>query len=268
MSNARTNNPFANAPAADDDFDSSFAGDVLTSKMEAFAAAWARTGNKAAAYREAYNVHPHTLPNSVWKNANRVASLAKVQRRYDELMRQASLETIVTIRELLQLEWDIATADPNEIAYIAKRACRYCYGINHRYQWVDTEEHFEACVKALDEGKKPPSDAGGVGYTRGLEPADDCPHCLGLGIEETVLNDTRKLTGKARRLYAGLDYKNGQWVVKLHDQIKAREQVGRMLGAFKDALDLRTPAEKTQGSKIPDGLSEQEAARAYLGMLG
>lgn len=237
--------------------------------MEAFAQAWARTGNKAAAYREAYRVRPETLPQSVWANASRLAALAKVQRRYDELMRQAAFDTIVTIRELLQLEWDIATADPNEIAYVAKRACRYCYGLDNRYQWVDIDEHFDACVKALDEGKKGPSNAGGFGFIRGREPADNCPQCLGLGIDETVVNDTRKLTGKARKLYKGLDYKNGQWVVQMHDQHKAREQVGRMLGAFKDGgLDMRTPAEKAQGDKIPDGASEQEAARAYLGFLG
>lgn len=269
MTEQRKTVTYLHSPAVDDDFDKAFASDTLTPKMERFAQAWARTGNKAAAYRDAYNVHPNTLPNSVWASANKIASLGKVQRRYDELQRAAALETIVSIRELLQLEWDIATADPNEISYIAKRCCRYCYGVNHRYQWVDTEEHFEACVKALDEGQKTPSDAGGVGFTRAREPADDCPQCLGLGIDETVMNDTRKLTGKARRLFKGLDYKNGQWVVQLHDQTKAREQVGRMLGAFKDAgIDMRTPAEKSQGTKIADGVSEQEAARQYLGMLG
>lgn len=252
-------------PEADD---SGCVGETCTDKQELFAQEWARTGNKAAAYRIVYQPDPRTAPGSVWSAASRVAAIPAVAKRHAELVQSAALETVVSIREALQWQLDIATADPNEIAYVAKRACRHCYGEGHRYQWIDDDEYMRACIKAIDAKGNPPDDLGGYGYSRAMEPAVECPHCLGQGIPEEVVNDTTKLTGKARKLYKGLDYKNGQWVVTMHDQEKAWEKVCRMLGAFNDKLDLRTPSERKAATKLPDGLNEQDAARAYLSLLG
>lgn len=247
--------------------DSDCVGDTCTAKQDAFARAWAETGNQSAAYRKAYNVHPDTLPQSIWVNASRVAAIPCVRRRFEEIRQQLALETIISVRDALQWQLDIATADPNEIAYIAKRACRHCHGIDHAYQWIDDAEYMAACVEAIDKQKECPTDTGGYGYTRAKDPAQSCPSCLGNGITENVLNDTRNLTGKARKLYKGLDIKNGELVVTMHDQAKAWEMVCRMLGAFNDKLDLRTPADRAAAARMPDNVGEQEAARAYLAML-
>lgn len=248
------------------DDDGTVAGETCTAKQDAFARAWAETGNQAAAYRIAYNVHERTLPGTVWSYASRIASLPCVRKKAEEYRQQIALETIVTVRDALQWQLDIATADPNEVAFIAQRACRYCYGQDHRYQWIDDDEYTKACVEAMDDGLVPPTDEGGYGYTRALDPHDDCPACLGEGLAESVIRDTRKLTGKARKLYKGADYKNGQLVVLMHDQQKAWENVCRMLGAFNDKLQLLNPAKLPE--KLPEGLSEQDTARAYLAMLG
>lgn len=253
-------------PGVIDDGDS--VGESCTARQDAFALVWAETGNQSAAYRKAYNVHPDTLPGTVWSAASRIAAIPCVRRKYDEYKQQLALETITSAREMLQDLVDIATADPNEIAYVAKRACRHCYGEGHKYQWVNSDEYIAACVEAIDKQKDMPSDAGGYDYTRAKEPVLTCPHCLGNGIPENVINDTRNLTGKARKLYKGIDIKNGELVVTMHDQVKAREMACRILGAFNDKLDLRTPADRVAASKMPDNVGEQEAARAYLAMLG
>lgn len=256
---------FVKTPAPDDD--AGTVGIECTAKQDAFARAWAETGNQAAAYRLAYKVHERTLPGTVWSAASRIAALPCVRKKAEEYRQQIALETIVTVRDALQWQLDIATADPNEVAYIAHRACRYCYGVNHLYQWIDDDEYITACAKALDdEEKTPPSDDGGYGYTRALDPVSTCPQCLGEGITESVVRDTRKLEGKARKLYKGVDYKNGQLVVVMHDQAKAWENVCRILGAFNDKLQLTDPKKAPQ--TLPEGLTEQDTARAYLAMLG
>lgn len=255
-------------PAPDDDSGTVGESGQCTVKQDNFARALAETGNASAAYRIAYNVHEHTMPNVVWASASRLAALPHVKKRIQEIQQQLVLETIVSAREALQWQLDIATADPNEVVYVAVRACRNCHGIGHKYQWVDEDEFIVACAKTMDEGKVPPDDVGGYGYSRGASPALDCPNCLGAGLQETVIKDTTKLTGKARKLYAGAKQdRYGQIEVKLHDQKAAWEMVCRMLGAFNDKLDLRTPAERKGATKIPDGLSEQETTRAYLAML-
>ncbi len=242
-------------------------GATCTPKQDAFALEWAATGNQAAAYRKTYAVSERTLPQTVWVSASRIAAIPCVRRRYEEYRQQLALETITSAREMLQDLVDIATADPNEITYVAKRACRHCYGKDHAKQWVDDDEYEQACIEAIDKQLPCPSDEGGYGYDRALEPVLTCPHCLGNGLTEHVINDTRNLSGKARKLYKGMDIKNGELIVTMHDQIKAREMACRILGAFNDKLDLRTPADRAAASKMPENVTEVDAARHYLTLI-
>lgn len=238
----------------------------LTDKQENFAREWARTGNKAAAYRLSYNVGANTAPNTVWVNSSRIADRPGVVKRFNEHLQAAALETLCTVQEALAWQLDIATANPNDIGYVALRACRHCYGIDGAYQWIDEDEFTRAAMVAFDEKRDPPNEAGGYGYTRARDPEPTCAHCLGAGISETVINDTRKLTGKALKLFKGVDFKNGQWVVTMHDQGAAWERVCRMLGAFNDKLQLGLP--KGPAKALEGEMTEQQAARAYLTLIG
>jgi len=255
-------------PAVDDD--AAQADGELTGRQAAFAAAWAKTGNRAAAYRIAYNVRPHTVPATVWAAASRLAALPKVEARYKELCQQATLETLMSVREFFQWQVDVATADPNEIVRVVARCCRHCYGTRGKYQWRDEDEYIKACVEAIDAKAAPPLDDGGYGFNGALEPNPICAHCYGAGVEQTIIADTTKLTGKARKLYAGAKQDRfGAIEVKLHDQQKAADMVGRMLGAFKD-LDLRTPEEREramQRAQLPANVTAEDAAKAYLTLI-
>lgn len=243
----------------------------LTAKQEAFVRAWVRTANKSAAYRQVYNVHPHTVPNVVWANASRLAALPKVEAYYNELVQQAALETIMSVRQFFAFQVEVATADPNELVCVVARCCRNCYGDHYRYQWRDDVEYLEACVKAIDEKQPTPSDAGGYGFNGAIEPNPLCPCCYGVGHRETIIADTTKLTGKARKLYLGAEQDRfGMIKVKMRDPQKAEEMIGRMLGVFKDA-DIRTPAEREAermaASKTATFGNEDDAAKAYLSLV-
>jgi phage terminase small subunit len=233
-----------------------------------FAETWARTGNKSVAYIEAYQPDPMTAPGTIYSAASRISNLPAVQQRYQEIMQQRALELVVDIREALQWQFDIATADPNDVIYTIKRACRNCYGLGHKFQWKDEEEYIQACVDAIDGKKLPPTDDGGYGYTKALEPVVSCPECLGQGQLDVVTNDTTKLQGKARKLFKGVEYKNGAWVVQLHDQQKAWEMVCRMLGGFDDRLTLEMN-QRRKGNVYPnDVVNETDAAKAYNSLIG
>lgn len=269
MRRMETARAYVTTPAPDDD--ANVGGEKLTAKQEAFAQAWAKTGNQSAAYRIAYSVHERTLPNTVWASASRIAALPKVEARYKVLVQQAALETLVTVREALAWQLDIATADPNELTRVVLRNCRHCRGVGFAYQWRDMDEYLAECVKALDAELDPPADGGGYGFNGALEPVPACPHCLGCGVPQTIVADTMKLTGKARKLYAGVEEDRfGAIKIKMHDQDAAWERVCRMLGAFKDSLDLRTPEERAKAESraaLPADLTPETAARAYLQLL-
>jgi len=254
-------------PAPDDD--SALTTSNLSAKQEAFAQAWAKTGNQSAAYRMAYTVHPKTLPNVVWAAASRLASLPKVEARHKELMQLATLETLMSIREFFAFQVDVATADPNEVVRVIARCCRNCYGKDFGYQWRDDVEYLQKSAEALDSKMNPPSDSGGFGYNGALEPNPICPHCYGEGHREVIVSDTTKLTGKARKLYIGAEQdRYGAIKVKMRDPQRAEEMIGRMLGVFKSELiDLRSPLEREQASRIADNITEETAGKAYLSLV-
>lgn len=264
----------ANAASPDDDAHLAV-GDTLTAKQDLFAKFLAETGNAAAAYRKVYATSDRTLPQTIWAAASRIAALPQVRARVRHYQDLATLDTIMTVRELFQHCVDIATADPNEISRVVHRCCRYCHGHEFEYQWKDEAEYLDACAKFAEDADpkaKMPSEEGGYGFNGALEPNPICPHCYGVGHQEVVIADTTTLTGKARKLYAGAKQDRfGCVEVKLHDQDKAREMVGRMLGAFNDKLDLRTPEERAKAearTKLPDNVTEEQAAKAYLQLLG
>lgn len=158
--------------------------------------------------------------------------------------------TEITAEQVLQHWHDIATADPNELMQLRRRACRYCHGIDHRFQWRDRDEHAEACLvedKAAAKAERSPeypSNEGGYGYDPHLDPTPACPKCDGEGLADVHIADTRKLKGKARLLYAGIKQTRDGVEIKTRDQDKALELVARHLGMLNDKLQLQGDADK------------------------
>lgn len=268
MVNKRQHNEALVSPDDDHKLDAN----GLTSKQELFAQLWASCGNQAAAYRKAFNVRPDTAPGTVWASASTMAAKPAVRARYDAYREKALEGTITSIREMLQHDYDLATADPNDLVQTLTHNCRHCHGDDFKYQWKDDNEYIAACDVAIEAKVKTlPSDEGGYGFNPLAEPNPACPHCYGGGIPHVVIRDTTKLEGKARALYKGAKVNRwGEIEILMHDQAAAKERVCRILGAYKDTLDLRTPAERAAEAarnKIPDSITADDASRAYLDML-
>lgn len=158
--------------------------------------------------------------------------------------------TEITADMVLQRWWDIATADPNDLIHLRRLNCRYCHGFDHEYQWKDAAEYQRAVQAAIELAKaesikkgeevhpRIPSDAGGYGFDSMADPAHDCPECHGEGNSDLFMADTRKLSPKARLLYAGIKQTQAGIEIKMQDQGKALENVARHLGMFKDKLEI------------------------------
>lgn len=181
------------------------------------------------------------------KTANRIAAenLSKpdIQEYLQQRLKERESRTEITQDMVLQRWWDIATADPNEIIHLRRVCCRHCYGVGHQYQWRDKDEYQQAVKAAYDlargQEKKPmiPSDDGGYGFDRLLNPNLECPYCSGEGYAEVHIEDTRSLGPKARLLYGGIKQTQAGVEVKFKDQDKALENVARHLGMFVDKVE-------------------------------
>jgi phage terminase small subunit len=167
----------------------------------------------------------------------------EIQKAVAAAQKARSVRTEVTADLVLQRWWQIATADPNGLVQHRRICCRHCHGKDHAYQWKASEftaAMVEADRKAVDTGNLPvyPSDAGGYGFDATREPHPNCPECDGRGTGEVHIEDSRKVKGDAKALYAGAKQTSQGVEIKLRDQDKALEMVARHLGMFKDEINL------------------------------
>lgn len=164
------------------------------------------------------------------------------------LQQRARAERVQVTADDVLREWaTIATANPAELVRYRVRACRHCHGLGHRYQWVSEQEWAHAvenaraaaaAAKRDPDAAAVPDNAGGYGYGVHLKPVADCFKCLGDGVTDVLLPDTRELSPAAARLYAGVKQTKEGIEVKMRNQDGALENLARHLGMFTDKLEL------------------------------
>jgi len=249
----------------------------LTPNMEVFAVGLASGLSQAEAYRKAYPSSLKWPDKTVWSKASELAANGKVSGRVKELLEKACEENEITVVKVLKRYWDIATADPNELTQYRRENCRYCYGINHQYQWKDAAEFFEAEEqrnKEIDEAEEanshkrgkskhiqvppPLENLGGYGFDPLLSPHAKCHKCNGEGETRVFFNDTRHLKGGARLLYAGVEIGKDGLKIKMHDQKAHLDKVAaylnmdkKVLGGDKENPLMPTPAAVTRIVIVP-----------------
>jgi phage terminase small subunit len=246
----------------------------LTHKEEAFVQEVMRTGNQAEAYRRAYKPSPKASVNRIAEMACGVAKRPNVLARIAELKSKIANDVLMDATAVVRHLAEIAIADPNELTQYRRVNCRYCHGVGHKYQWKHRGEFAHAWdewqeAKDAAESRKPPKpykkpppvEDGGYGFKANADPHPDCPECLGEGIEEVHITDTRKLTGPARRLFAGVrQTKNGVEILT-RSQDSAIKMLGEHFGIFKQVIDLNALQKIAQVTLTTN--DPVEAAKAY-----
>ena len=159
-----------------------------------------------------------------------------IQQAIEQAKAERSERTKITQDEVLKMWHDLATVDYNEISQVRLVNCRYCWGVDHEYQWTP-KEYERACREAELNAAPEPTSIGGLDFNHHHEPNPNCPECGGRGIERTYLADTTKLSPKAKLVYQGAkDGKFGTEVMTA-DRMKALDNIARHLGMFKDKID-------------------------------
>lgn len=242
---------------------------LATAKHEEFAQAVVRINNQARAWREVYDPEGRYAPRQSWVEGCRLSNSIHVGRRIEWLRGQALERSQISVVAMMQDLHDIATADGSELCSVIVVNCRHCHGLGFKYQWLGTDEYATACeqIAAFNEGakaKKPMPDCeGGFDFDPHRDPNAICPHCLGVGRREERVADTSTLSDKARKLFTGTLDKYGRPV--LHDQLAARDQLHKILGAYKTDSNggALTPPMPQPGEAPKAG----DASVSYLAMI-
>lgn len=249
----------------------------LTPKQREFIAQYLKNGNATAAYKASYDVKRMT-DAAIGVAASRLLNNAKIAAVLTAHREQASERVNFGVADVLKELVDIVTADPGELMAHRRLCCRYCYGRSHKYQWKDQQEFAEACAARIDmnaRAKKgyeraPPSDAGGYGYNHTLPPSPDCPQCHGEGHSDAWFADTRYLSEKGRKLFAGVQVTKDGLKILTRNQDAALQMLAKALGMLKD--NEQTPGVPGQplppaGVTITVPVDPMEAARLYAQIM-
>lgn len=244
----------------------------LRGQEEKFCIAHAVGGKSLTdSYREAYNTKTENLC-TVQSSASRVAKRPPVAARILELRKQVAEEMAKTVGESgfsipdLVKQWiAIVTTDVNEIVQNRRINCRYCFGVDHQYQWINENEFAIAVAKAIDKRKRSDlKDNGGYGYSNMRDPCRDCPMCFGEGIASLYIADTRKLSPGAKLLYRGVRKSRHGMEVMLHDAEAARQQLAKYFGMFKEKYsDFNYGDEQQLPETTSQNRDPNEASKTY-----
>lgn len=167
------------------------------------------------------------------EQASRLLSNVMVRAAVEDAKRARSGRTGITADMVLQRYWQLATADPNELVEYRRACCRHCWGVGHAYQWTEAEFN-KARREAENKDRPAPENEGGFGFEVNREPNPACPECGGEGRGRVHVHDTRKATGSARILYAGVKQGKDGLELKMHDQLAALDKVAQHVGLFRD----------------------------------
>lgn len=259
----------------------------LTPKEEKCAELFVLYRNKVKAYREAYEVS--TIGRSTdYNNACNVIDRPHVLAYIDVLLSANAQAVNIDVSALLAADLAIVEAarHAGNITSHVWHCCRWCYGIDHKYQWRDENEYATALASWMDASAlnaareikqtPEPTDDGGYGFVPQQEPAITCPHCEGMGEQKTIIHDTSKL-GPAAPLYKGMKVTKNGIEVMLHDVDKAKERLYRATGSFGDdaasvargaaaGAAVGAAAAAALAGKV-EHMSADDARKAYLTLI-
>ncbi|OQS42328.1 terminase small subunit [Chromobacterium haemolyticum] len=162
---------------------------------------------------------------------HRLLKNPKVEAAIAERRRQMAENTDITPEKVLKLWMERATVDVNEIVEYRRDNCRHCWGVDHQYQWTESE-YQRAQHEAAESGDQPPDAIGGFGYNATREPNPSCPECAGEGRGKVHVHDTRRLKGAARQMYRGVHQGKDGLKALVGNPDEALKEVGRILGVY------------------------------------
>jgi phage terminase small subunit len=246
----------------------------MTDAMEKFALLYAKGTGGVASMLEAYPERAKWKADTRAKAASKLIAHPKIKARIQELRAGAAEVTMMQVADVLNDWCMIASADPRELVTHQRVNCRHCNGIDHKYQWRNTEEFWGVLAeKAAQEEKRQfndpkapevtmPNDEGGYGYRSNGPVHPECPVCDGEGHDRVFIPDLANLSPKAAKLYAGIKKTKDGLEVKMRDQDGALANIAKYLGMLVDRSKVEGGVTVTTSELTPEQAKAIAAALA------
>lgn len=233
--------------------------------------------NGARSYMAVYGTKSY---NAAAVEAHKALNRPTVRAYLGERMKQIFENVPEAQAALIRTYYFLGYGDVNELVEHRREACRYCHGVEHRYQFTPAELE-KARARAAREfrsdkenaGKPMPEfdELGGVGFDPRLDPHPDCPECHGEGVAKIHFNDTRSLSPAGQAMYEGAKVTKDGIEVKTADRKDAREKLAKILKLYEDStkvvVDLSVDAlDKTYGEAMRKAREKADLVRRERGL--
>lgn len=223
----------------------------ISDKEEGFCQYLVQWGCATTAYKKNFDTSRMQI-STIYRRAFDLKNQEKIKARLGELRSIREQRTKDVLKRMVDDATSVMDANPNEIMQHQHNNCRHCHGIGHAWQWKNLGEFSNAVqaaiqrnadIEARNSNAKPenaqalepmPTEDGGFGFVLDKRPHPDCPVCLGEGVHRVWIADTRTLGPNEQKLFAGIKQTRDGIEIKLQDQHGARDQLARILGAYKD----------------------------------
>jgi phage terminase small subunit len=225
----------------------------ITPKIEGFINAIVEGVTAEEAYRQNFNCDRFER-HTVQRRAQELRTDGEVMAEIELRLKAARDQSIRTVADVTNEFLRVAFADTGDIIQHRRLCCRYCHGVNHRYQWKDAGE-FNAALQEAEQRNETrkrmrpplpplalPDFEGGWGFAFNAPPHAGCPECRGEGKPDLFIADTTKLSAEQRRLIQSVKVgKDGSVEIKFRNQHESLKAAGQMLGGFKNVVVLQNP---------------------------
>lgn len=155
--------------------------------------------------------------DTAYSSGSRLLDHVEIAAYIEELKEDRAIACSVTAERIVRRFEEIAFADPHELMELRRGPCGQCW---------DTERS---------------EMYSGVGFDVKQDACPECSVCHGEGIMRTFFQDTRKLKGNSRKLFAGIKATDKSIELKTHDQLKALEWLGNYMSLHKQSVVLTGP---------------------------
>lgn len=183
--------------------------------------------------------------NGAGPSASALLQNPNIQNRIGERMSELAAATALTPEWVIERWMELALGDAGELSRVRRINCRHCWGHGGFYQW--TPQQYRRAVED-NLAQKPPQPApdytGGLDFDLRREPNPACLECKGDGDMTAFLEDTGKVTGYSRKLFAGVKQTNNGIEIKLRDQDVALANLAKYLGMSIEKREFSGPGGK------------------------
>lgn len=202
--------------------------------------------NGTAAYQA---LNPSVKAPVASANASRILNRTHVRAYLCKRLAAAARRTEEAQDRVLTHYQMIAFGDVSELSEYRRECCRYCYGIDHQYQFTGgemrraREQHvkdeqareIECKMAGIPFTPTEFNELGGTGFNPKLAPVEDCPECFGDGVGREILKDTRNLSPAAAALFDGVEVTKDGIKVKHRNRDKALGEYAKIVKLYEDS---------------------------------